>query len=122
MCRLQQHLRKMNGSDLKARLKRSGKTMTEIGALMGMSPQALNNVFKTKDVKSGILESLAERLGITIAELYEVPTNEKAITLTGHGNNTSVPAEFSVLLAAKDAQINRLLGIIEILSDGKNKQ
>lgn len=117
----------MNGSDLKARLKRSGKTMTEIGALMGMSPQALNNVFKTKDVKSGILESLAERLGITIAELYEVPTgnvpaDEKAITLTGAGNNTSVPAEFSVLLAAKDAQINRLLGIIEILSDGKNKQ
>lgn len=117
----------MNGSDLKARLKRSGKTMTEIGALLGMSPQALNQVFKTKDVKSGILESLAERLGITIAELYEVPagnvsTDEKAITLTGSWNNTSVPAEFYALIAAKDAQINRLLGIIEILSDGKNKQ
>lgn len=55
----------MNGSELKARLKRSGKTMTEIGALLGMSPQALNQVFRTKDVKSGILESLASNGAIS---------------------------------------------------------
>lgn len=114
----------MNGSELKARLKRSGKTMTEIGALLGMSPQALNQVFRAKDVKSGIIEDLSECLGIPISYLYEEhdgDTHGKAAIIHAE-NNTSVPAEFSVLLAAKDAQINRLLGIIEILSDGKNKQ
>lgn len=114
----------MNGSELKARLKRSGKTMTEIGALLGMSPQALNQVFRAKDVKSGIIEDLSECLGIPISYLYEEHDGDahgKAAIIHA-GNNTSVPAEFPVLLAAKDAQINRLLGIIEILSDGKNKQ
>ena len=98
--------------------------MTEIGALLGMSPQALNQVFRAKDVKSGIIEDLSECLGIPISYLYEEhdgDTHGKAAIIHAE-NNTSVPAEFSVLLAAKDAQINRLLGIIEILSDGKNKQ
>lgn len=114
----------MNGSELKARLKRSGKTMTEIGALLGMSPQALNQVFRAKDVKSGIIEDLSECLGIPISYLYEEHDGDAhgKAAIIHTGNNTSVPAEFSVLLAAKDAQINRLLGIIEILSDGKNKQ
>lgn len=48
----------MSGTDLKARLKRTGKTMTEIGALVGMSSQSLNQVFNAQDVKSGILELL----------------------------------------------------------------
>lgn len=45
--------------------------MTEIGALLGMSPQALNQVFRAKDVKSGIIEDLSECLGIPIPYLYE---------------------------------------------------
>lgn len=116
----------MNGSELKARLKRSGKTMTEIGALLGMSPQALNQVFRAKDVKSGILEDLSECLGIPISYLYEEHDEDahgkETVTNASTENSITVPAEFSVLLATKDAQINRLLGIIEILSDGKNKQ
>ena len=118
----------MRGSELKARLKRTGKTMTEIAALAGMNSQSLNQVFGAQDVKSGILESLANGMGITIADLYGIPAGEVStptksdVNITGTGNTTDVPADFYALIAAKDAQINRLLGIIEILSDGKNKQ
>lgn len=118
----------MRGSELKARLKRTGKTMTEIAALAGMNSQSLNQVFGAQDVKSGILESLANGMGITIADLYGIPAGDVStptksdVNITGTGNNTNVPADFYALIAAKDAQINRLLGIIEILSDGKNKQ
>lgn len=116
----------MRGTDLKARLKRTGKTMTEIGALVGMSSQSLNQVFNAQDVKSGILESLAGGLGISIAELYGVPagdisttTGNGNITLTGTGNTNYSASDCAALLAAKDDQINRLLGIIERLADDK---
>lgn len=116
----------MQGSELKARLKRTGKTMTEIGALIGMSSQSLNQVFSAKDVKSGIIEALAAGLGMSIADLYGVPAGDTAsttgngnITLNGNGNTNNAPPDCAALLAAKNAQIDRLLGIIEKLTDGR---
>lgn len=116
----------MTGKELKARLKRTGKTMTEIGALAGMSSQSLNQVFNAQDVKSGIVEALAAGLGLSVAELYGVPAGDICTTTTGNNNvtltgtgNTNNAADCSALLAAKDEQINRLLGIIEKLADGK---
>lgn len=91
-----------------------------------MSSQSLNQVFNAQDVKSGILESLADGLGISIAELYGVPagdisatTGNGNITLTGTGNTNYSASDCAALLAAKDDQINRLLGIIERLADDK---
>ena len=47
--------------------------MTEIAALAGMNSQSLNQVFGAQDVKSGILESLANGMGINIGDLLELP-------------------------------------------------
>ena len=61
----------MKGTELKKRLRRTGRTMKEIGELIGMSSQSLNQLFGAQDVKSGVLEQLAAALGMSIAELYD---------------------------------------------------
>ena len=51
-----------------------------------MSPQALNQVFRAKDVKSGIIEDLSECLGIPISYLYEEHDGDAhGQSITPHG-------------------------------------
>ena len=116
----------MTGKELKKRLKMTGKTLVEISQLLGMSSQALNQILNAQDVKSGTIETLSDVLQIPIYYLYGTPSVDVSttsgngnITLNGNGNTNNAPADCQQLLAAKDAQIDRLLGIIERLTDEK---
>ena len=108
----------MTGKELKKRLKMTGKTLVEISQLLGTSSQALNQILNAQDVKSGTIETLADVLQIPIYYLYGTPSVDVSTT-SGNGNTNNAPADCQQLLAAKDAQIDRLLGIIERLTDEK---
>lgn len=60
----------MTGKELQAIIKRSGKTQKELAAKMGMHPSQWTGYISQDDVKSGIVEKVAELLGLTVAEMY----------------------------------------------------
>lgn len=108
----------MTDIELKAILKRTGRQLNEIATLINISPQALNQVLNSKDVKSGILESLASALGISVCEFYgggdKVSAIDHSLAINGNGNSANNDTgAFLALLTKKDEQIDRLLGIIE---------
>lgn len=60
----------MTGKQLQAIIRNSGKTQKELAAKMGMHPSQWTAYIGQDDVKSGIIEKVAELLGITVAEMY----------------------------------------------------
>ena len=54
----------MTRERLKTIFERSGLRINEMASRLGMLPQQLNNVFHTNDVKTGILEKVADILGV----------------------------------------------------------
>ena len=60
----------MTGKELQAIIHRSGKTQKELAEKLGMHPTQWRTYFGQDDVKSGIVEKVAELLGITVAEMY----------------------------------------------------
>lgn len=108
----------MTGIELKAILKRTGKQLNEIAALINISPQNLNQVLNSKDVKSGMIESLANALNLNVCDFYgggdKVSAINSSLAINGNGNSANNDTgAFLTLLSKKDEQIDRLLGIIE---------
>jgi transcriptional regulator with XRE-family HTH domain len=102
---------KMKGADLKEKLRTSRYSMAEIAKLIGVSPQNLNNSFGVEDVKSGLLEKLAEALEVPITffygDSYNVQGNNNAI-----GNNNAVNAaddRLLTLLISKEEQLTKAM-------------
>ena len=50
----------MKGETLKEQLKTTRYSLAEIANMMGISPQSLNSVFNSADVKSGVFDALCE--------------------------------------------------------------
>ena len=85
-----------------------------------MSLQNYCAIFKTKDIKTGMLERISQATGIPIPDFYGVSTYS-LVAGDGNtqvaGNNNMVNTDgFVALLAKKDEQIDRLLSIIENLA------
>lgn len=53
----------MTGRQLKQIIERSGIRTNAFAEKMGISPQSLNSVFNSADVKSGTIEKVAEVMG-----------------------------------------------------------
>lgn len=113
----------MTGAELKERLSTTHISLSEIARRIGISPQSLNSMFNSEDVKSGSIEKLSKALDVPITFFYG-----DAYTITGNnivnsGDNNAVNANddrLITLLLNKDeqltksqSQIDRLLGIIE---------
>ena len=97
----------MKGADLKERLKTSHLSMAEIANRIGVSPQSLNSVFNSEDVKSGVLEKLAKALDVPLAffygDVYNVSGNNNA---TGVNNTINATDDrLLTLLSNKDEQL-----------------
>ncbi len=113
----------MKGDSLRQKIKLSGKRFTDIADCLGISPQALNKILGSDDVRTSHLEKIAAAMGVPITHFYE--GQPASISASGHAmvaNRDVNSEERSVLvlaeqLSTKDKQIDRLLGIIEKLSD-----
>jgi transcriptional regulator with XRE-family HTH domain len=99
----------MNGKTLKEQLKSTHYSLAEIASKMGITPQTLNSIFNSADVKSGVLEKLACVLDLPLAYFYGDTFN-----ITGSGNATgnnstnmvnATDDKLLALLQSKDDQL-----------------
>ena len=120
----------MTGAQLKERLSTTHIPLSEIARRISVSPQSLNSMFNSEDVKSGVLEKLSKALDVPIAFFYGDSYNITGNNIVNSGSNNAVNAtdeRLLSLLVSKDeqltismkqtekaqSQIDRLLGIIE---------
>ena len=105
----------MTGKELKAIIERKGIRMNAVAEQLGITPQALNSLFNSPDIKSGTVEKIAKVLGVPVGELYGDDT--KIIShqeVKDIGDNNNINLVFNSL-RNRDEQIDRLLTIIEKL-------
>ena len=67
----------MTHEEIKKTIARSGKTQREVAKAMGISPQTLNTRLSAKSISVDTLERIAEALGISPAEFYDVQIREE---------------------------------------------
>lgn len=61
----------MKGIIVKEKIKEAGFTLKEVSDKMGISPQALQNVLKTEDIKVGTLQQIASSINKTVYFFFE---------------------------------------------------
>lgn len=104
----------MTGNELKAILRQTDLSMAEISRRLGTIPQNLQTYFKADDVRSSVLERLAEALGKDISWFYSgepFGVQPSSISVNMNDENAALVAQ----LREKDEQISRLMGIIEAM-------
>ena len=60
----------MNGKELQRRIRMSGIKQRELAEKMGIHPTQFTTYFKQESVASGVIEQVAEFLGMTMGEFY----------------------------------------------------
>lgn len=82
----------MKGLTIKEILRRYDFTQTDVAKLLGESQQNLSAALGSDDVKSGLLERIAEVTGIPVATFYGdtvTATGTNATAIKGSGNNVA---------------------------------
>lgn len=99
----------MKGSMLKEQLKNTRYSLSEIANRLGISPQSLNSIFNSEDVKSGVLEKLSCVLELPLSYFYGDTFNiSGSNNATGNNSTNTVNASDDKLLAllvSKDEQL-----------------
>jgi transcriptional regulator with XRE-family HTH domain len=99
----------MKGTTLKEQLKNTRYSLSEIAGMMGISPQSLNSIFNSEDVKSGVLEKLSSVLDLPITYFYGDTFNiTGSNNATGNNSTNTVNAtddKLLSLLVSKDEQL-----------------
>lgn len=99
----------MTGTQLKYIIERSGLRSNDIAVKIGISPQQLNNTFHSPDIKTGLVEKVANVLGIPVSSMYG-DTNTQTVNVYGVNYDA---------LKKRDEHIDRLLAIIERMQHDK---
>lgn len=97
----------MNGKTIKDVLANNGIAQAEIARLLGLTPNNLNNMLAKEDVRTGLLESIAEAANLPISvfygDSYTVLGNNNA---TGSNNTVNASDDrLLTLLVNKDEQL-----------------
>lgn len=120
----------MKGIDVKTELRRNGFTLTQVASLIGESQQNLNAALSKEDIRTGLLERICQATGLPIAVFYGDTSkgngsgNQSSIVAGNNNHINTQQDEFLRELAAQrrlteksQEQIDRLLGVIEKLSE-----
>ena len=118
----------MSGEQLKNILRQKGYSQAKIAQIIGMSQQSFNQMLAAADIKSGLLERIAEALGGGMSIFYPMDStniilDNGSINMSGHnkidggiatnGNNDVVWKEkvemLERLLDEKERVINLLM-------------
>lgn len=98
----------MKGKDIKDVLSQNGIAQTEIAKILGLTPNNLNNMLSKDDVRTGLLESIAEAANIPISvfygDSYKVTGNNNATAINNSVANVSDERLLN-LLVNKDEQL-----------------
>lgn len=114
----------MKGKEMKDIFRDLNISQSEVARRIGESSQNLSSMLASDDIKTGIVERIAEALSRPVSFFYGEQPSAGSASASGDnstavaGNNNRVNTErFVNLLAKKDEQIDRLLSIIESLSN-----
>lgn len=122
----------MTGQELKARIAACGISQSEIARRLGMSQQSFNQGLNVPDIRTGLLERIAEATGIPLSYFYPAAsatiTNESSELhvrnnsgVVSGTNNGSISAGqdtqrlVEILVEAnakKDQQIDKLIALL----------
>lgn len=119
----------MKGQHVKEKLLKNGYKLKDVAQSMGIIPQNLQTLLSADDIKTGVLESIANSINKTIYFFYENEGNtaisdNKGISVAGNSNHVNEGIEKLVdvihnqsnQLSKSQEQIDRLLTIIENLN------
>lgn len=115
----------MSGKNLKEILAAEGINLSELARLLGFAnDQRLHSALKAEDVKSGLIESIARVTNKSIGFFYKDTlgslATDNSVAASGDGNPiTTLSERFISLLEKKDEQMDRLLVVIERLTEMK---
>lgn len=122
----------MKGLTVKEILRENRYVLRDIAQKMGETPQNLNSILKTDDIRTSVVERIAEAIGQPVSLFYgdtniATASGENSTAVAGNGNNINAQADkFLQEIAAQrkmnersQDQIDRLLGIIENFKEGK---
>ena len=98
----------MNGKTIKDVLANNGIAQAEIARLLGVTPNNLNNMLAKEDVRTGLLENIAEAANLPISVFYG-----DSYTVLGNNNTTS---SHNTVNASDDRIISLLLSKDEQLT------
>lgn len=100
----------MTGDRVKALITEKGYNVAQVAEMIGTSQQNLAANLKHNDIRSGLIEKIAEALGIKLAEFYgeafgSVPTTPKALPASQTVEGLGSTAELFAMLKVKDEQL-----------------
>ena len=123
----------MKGVTIKEILRKNGVTQSAVAKMIGESQQNLSAALSQDDVRTSLVERIANAIGLPVSLFYgdtKIATASGVNSSAVAGNNNTVHApqndDFLKELAAQrrlteksQEQIDRLLGVIEKLSGQK---
>jgi transcriptional regulator with XRE-family HTH domain len=97
----------MNGKTIKDVLTKNGIAQAEIAKRIGIAANNLNNMLAKDDVRTGLLESIAEAANIPISAFYgDSYTVNGSNNATGNNNTVNLSDDRLLsLLVSKDEQL-----------------
>ena len=116
----------MSGEELKNKLKRTGKTITEIAHLLGISQAGLSQALCAKDVKTGLVEELARVLNLPVGYFYgeadnvtTVASGQQSIAAVNSHIGTADAAILEERVRMLQAVVSEKERLIQVLLKGK---
>ena len=110
----------MEGQTIKEFMRKNGITMDALAVRLGTSKQNISSALMNKDIRTGLLETVAELGGVSPAIFYGETSGTAVVTLaersTVIGKQETCAAAIAALerqLQVKDGQIDRLFGLLE---------
>lgn len=109
----------MKGIEIKDFLRRKGWNLAQIAELLEMSQQNFSAALAKDDIKTGLVERIAEATGIPLLEFYGGRSSELGSVL-GDGNvvnngrdQTTVDPQLVTLLVRQQVQLEELIRMMK---------
>jgi len=110
----------MTGEYLKEFIRKSKVSQAEIARRIGVSQQSFNHMLSSKDIKSSLVERIANNLHVSIGEIY----HEKEQTSVASGNGIAVAGnnnEASDVSTTKIALLEERVKLLQKIIEEKER-
>lgn len=107
----------MTGKELKVKLTGCGYSQSEIARRLDMSQQSFNQSLLVNDVKSGLLERVAQAINVPMSFFYPMNESHHAVA---HGDH-SVAAVQSTVMRGDYALLEERVKSLEALLEEKER-
>lgn len=110
----------MTGEELKKRLSAIDETLANIARKLDMTPQNLDGILKTKDIKTGFIEKLCIAYNKPISYFFDEPTDKPV--MAGDHNQYNEHHAHDNYNGNADAVLSERVKSLEALVDEKNER